>query len=214
MELRTDNPCDRIGPVLGPQDAVVRHMRALPRREVASALETVRASSEGMPVIKLAFESLVLTAARWGEVRWAEWTEIDRAEGVWTVPATRMKAKREHRVPLCRRATEIVDESRTLGGASPLVFPEGDGKPLFDKRLRRLRLYAHRLCRRGIDGPADLAAHRTLQRRIARARNRAGANLIRLPTSVTGVRLADRRSISPSCSCHAYWSGSRRSPVH
>ena len=55
----------------------------------------------------LAFEFLVLTAARWGEVRWAAWTEIDPAERLWTVPATRMKAKREHRVPLCRRAPRL-----------------------------------------------------------------------------------------------------------
>ena len=111
MEFRANNPSDRLGPVLGPQDAVVRHMRALPHREVASALETVR-TWDAMPVAKLAFEFLVLTAARWGEVRWAEWAEIDRREGVWTVPARRMKAKREHRVPLCRRATEILDAGR------------------------------------------------------------------------------------------------------
>ncbi len=111
MELRTDNPCDRIGPVLGPQGAVVQHMRALPHREVASALETVR-TSDAIPVAKLALEFLVLTAARWGEVRWAEWSEIDRNAGVWTIPATRMKAKREHRVPLCHRAVEILDAAR------------------------------------------------------------------------------------------------------
>ena len=137
MEFRTDNPCDRLGPVLGAQDAVVQHMRALPHREVASALETVRAS-EGMPVVKLVFEFLVLTAARWGEVRGAEWAEIDRREGVWTVPATRMKAKREHRVPLCRRAVEILEEARTLDDGSPLVFTDGAGRQLNGKRLRRL----------------------------------------------------------------------------
>ena len=137
MEFRTDNPCDRLGPVLGAQDAVVQHMRALPHREVASALETVRAS-EGMPVVKLVFEFLVLTAARWGEVRGAEWAEIDRREGVWTVPATRMKAKREHRVPLCRRAMEILEEARTLDDGSPLVFTDGAGRQLNGKRLRRL----------------------------------------------------------------------------
>ena len=98
MELRTDNPCDRVGPVLGPQDAVVPHMRALTHREVASALQTVWAS-DAMPVAKLAFEFLVLTAARWGEVRWAEWAETDPTGGVWTIPSRRMKAKREHRVP-------------------------------------------------------------------------------------------------------------------
>ena len=137
MDFRTDNPCDRLGPVLGAQDAVVQHMRALPHREVASALETVRAS-EGMPVVKLVFEFLVLTAARWGEVRGAEWAEIDRREGVWTVPATRMKAKREHRVPLCRRAMEILEEARTLDDGSPLVFTDGAGRQLNGKRLRLL----------------------------------------------------------------------------
>lgn len=50
-----------------------------------------------------------------GEVRWAEWSEIDLIEGVWAVPAARMKTKREHRVSLCRRALEILDEARALG---------------------------------------------------------------------------------------------------
>ena len=55
MDLRPDNPCDRIGPVLGAQGNGVRHRRALPHREVASAIETVRASG-ARPVVKLAFE--------------------------------------------------------------------------------------------------------------------------------------------------------------
>ena len=66
MDLRPDNPCDRIGPVLGAQGKVVRHMRALPHGEVASAIETVRASNT-RSVVKLVFEFLVLTAVRSGE---------------------------------------------------------------------------------------------------------------------------------------------------
>lgn len=58
--------------VLGPQDAVARHMRALPHREVASVLRKLRAS-DAKTVALLAFEFLVLTAARWGEVRWRMW---------------------------------------------------------------------------------------------------------------------------------------------
>ena len=54
MELRPDNLCDRIGRVLGPQNDVVRHMTALPHRDVAAALEKVRAS-DSLPVVKLAF---------------------------------------------------------------------------------------------------------------------------------------------------------------
>ena len=71
-------------------------------------------------------------------MRLAQWAEIDRTEGAWTVPATRMKTRREHRVPLSGRAMEVLEEVRTLGGASPLVFALGDGRPIFDKRLRRL----------------------------------------------------------------------------
>ena len=138
MEYRIDNPCDRIGPVLGPQHDVTEHMRALPHGEVAAAIRTVQAAT-APEVAKLAFEFLVLTAARWSEVRWAEWKEIDRDAGVWTVPAKRMKANRKHRMPLCGRALEILEAARTLGkGAGPLVFTRGQGKPLNDKELRWL----------------------------------------------------------------------------
>ena len=138
MEFRIDNPCNRIDPVLGPQRDVVQHMRALPHREVAAAIQTARASTVPLAV-RLAFEFLVLTAARWGEVRWAEWTEIDRDEGVWTVPARRTKANREHRVPLCGRALEILDGARTLvKGTSPYLLPNRLGKQLEEKQLRRM----------------------------------------------------------------------------
>ena len=137
VELRVDNPCDRIAPVLGPQQATVEHMRALAHRDVPAAVEAVRAS-EAAAVVKLAFELLVLTAARWGEVRGAEWTEIDAAGAVWTIPSARMKAKRAHRIPLSERATEILDAARALGGSSSLVFPAADAAPLPEKALRRL----------------------------------------------------------------------------
>ena len=127
MDLRPDNPCDRIGPVLGAQGNAVRHMRALPHGEVASALHVVRASN-ARPVTKLAFEFLVLTAARSGEVRGAVWTEIDRDEGVWTIPTGRTKGNREHRVPLCQRALEILEEARALGGGGPYLFPSVRGR--------------------------------------------------------------------------------------
>ena len=138
MEYRIDNPCDRIGPVLGLQQDVTEHMQALPHREVAAAIRTVQAAT-APEVAKLAFEYLVLTAARWSEVRWAEWEEIDRDAGVWTVPARRMKANRQHRVPLCGRALEILEAVQALDeGTGPLVFTRGQGKPLNDKQLRWL----------------------------------------------------------------------------
>ena len=145
MGLRPDNPCDRIGPVLGSQGGVVRHMRALPHGQVSSAIETVRASS-ARPVVKLAFEFLVLTATRSGEVRGAFWAEIDQDEGAWIIPARRTKAAREHRVPLCRRALEILEEARALDRGSPLVFPGLRRKPIattaLSELLRELKIAA------------------------------------------------------------------------
>ena len=128
MNLRNDNPCDRIGPVLGPQNDIVTHRQALPHGEVAAAVEKVRTSDSAAPAVRLAFELLVLTAARSAEVRLATWDEIDTAGAVWTIAAARMKAKREHRVPLCRRAVEILEAARSLGDDSPLVFPTPRGK--------------------------------------------------------------------------------------
>ena len=145
MELRPDNPCDRIGPALGAQNYTVRRMKALPHREVASAIGKVWASGS-KPVVKLAFELLVLTATRSGEVRGAAWTEIDLNDGAWTIPAGRSKTNREHRIPLSRRALEILEEARALGRESPLVFPSLRGKPLdgtaFTRMLKRLGINA------------------------------------------------------------------------
>lgn len=74
----------------------------------------------------LAVEFAILTAARSGEVLGAKWTEFDLDRGVWAVPAERMKAGREHRVPLSRRALKILKalhESREGDFAFPAKKP-------------------------------------------------------------------------------------------
>ena len=145
LDMRNDNPCDRVLPVLGPQNDIVTHRQALPHKDVATAIETVRAGS-AQPAVKLAFEFLVLTATRSGEVRGAQWAEIDTTDHVWTLSAQRMKAKREHRVPLCGRALEILDAARTLGDGNSLVFPMRSGRPISAstllKTLNDLRIAA------------------------------------------------------------------------
>ncbi len=137
---RGDNPAgDAIGAALPKHNGKTkRHHRALPHGEVAAAIEAVRGSNAGRSV-KLAFEFLVLTAARSGEVRLATWDEIDRDAKTWTVPASRMKAGREHRVPLSERALAILDEVQALSDGSGLVFPgTRTGKPLSDMTLSKL----------------------------------------------------------------------------
>ena len=58
MDLRNDNPCDRVLPVLGPQNDIVTHRLALPHKDVAAAIETVRVSASAQPAVKQAIELL------------------------------------------------------------------------------------------------------------------------------------------------------------
>ena len=138
---RLDNPAGRsILKVLPKLPKVKNHHPALPYAEVPAALEQVREST-AQPVTKLSFEFLVLTAARSSEVRLAEWSEIDLESRTWTIPDSRMKARREHRVPLAGRALDVLSEARDLGN-NGLVFPAASGKPLsnmvYVALLRRL----------------------------------------------------------------------------
>ena len=104
---RTDNPAARsIAKVLPKTPRTKRHHAALHYRDVPAALGQVNGSNADT-ITKLAFEFLVLTAARSGEVRLATWDEIDWRGRRWTVPAERMKARREHQVPLSNRSIEV-----------------------------------------------------------------------------------------------------------
>ena len=117
-------------------DPCGQHMRALPHGAVADALATVRASQAAVTT-KRAFEFLVLTAARSGEVRLATWDEMDLDAGVWTIPAVRMKAKRDHRVPLSGRALAILHDLQRLSDGTGLVFRSLRGKPLSNMTLSK-----------------------------------------------------------------------------
>ena len=118
---RADNPAgDAVGAALPKVEARPVHQRALPHAEVGAALAAVRRTGAA-PAAKLAFEFMVLTAVRSGEARHAAWDEIDLDRAVWTIPAARMKAGREHRVPLAPRALEVLDEAATLRRGA-LVF--------------------------------------------------------------------------------------------
>ena len=134
---RLDNPAgDALTAALPKGGQKQRHQRALPHREVAAALETVRRSN-AQTSTKLAFEFLVLTAARSGEVRLMAWDEVDLDCGLWTVPASRMKAGREHRVPLSSRAAEVLGEAGELR-ENDLVFPSATGRCMSDNTLSKL----------------------------------------------------------------------------
>ena len=135
---RQDNPAgDAITAALPKRPKQVRHMPAVPHGDVAGAIAAVR-SSGAWPATKLAFEFLVLTATRSGEVRLATWDEIDIDGRVWTIPVARTKTSREHRVPLCDRAIEILQEARQFGDGAGLVFPSMRGRSLSDMTISKL----------------------------------------------------------------------------
>ena len=118
------------------------HHAALPFEKVPGFITELRAREA---VAAMALEFAIYTAARSGEVRDATWAEIDLAAKVWTVPADRMKAGREHRVPLSARAVEILEKARDLSSGEPdaVVFPGiKSGSSLsdaaFDRLLKRM----------------------------------------------------------------------------
>ena len=137
---RTDDPAGIVVDAALPRNAVKRRpMPALPYEEVAECIAKVKASRRASASSKLALEFLVLTAARSADVRKATWEEIDVEGATWTVPAGRMKANREHRVPLPGRALEVLDEAAELSDGSGLVFPgTRPGRPLSENTHAKL----------------------------------------------------------------------------
>ena len=120
----TINPAGEvIDAALPPMPKVKEHFKPLPYPEVGAAIETVEASTS-FAVTKLAFKFLVLTAARSGEVRGATWDEIDFDNALWTIPAARMKGRKEHRVPMSTGAVAVLREAQELPtNGSPYIFP-------------------------------------------------------------------------------------------
>jgi integrase len=114
------------------------HHKAMPFADVPGFMDALR-EMEGVAPKALKFT--ILTAARSGEVLGARWDEIDLDAKLWTVPATRMKGAREHRVPLSGHAVAIVKEMAKVR-TSDFVFPGlKPGKPLsgMEKLLRRAK---------------------------------------------------------------------------
>ena len=102
---------------------VVEHHRALPIDDTPGFVARLR-MHEGMAA--LALEFAILCAARSGEVRGARWSEIDMEACLWTIPKERMKAGREHRVPLNAQAIEILVSIPKADSTSPIFFaPKG-----------------------------------------------------------------------------------------
>jgi len=118
------NPVDVVNHLLPQQPGkAVRteHQPAMPWQDIPEFVKQNLHVAKRYDVTRPMLEMLILTACRSGEVRGMKWSEVDLANAVWTIPAERMKAKQPHRVPLSRRAVEILMGQQ--GKHDALVFP-------------------------------------------------------------------------------------------
>lgn len=155
-----------------------------------------------------AMEFLVMTAARSGEVRGAVWSEIDLGAGLWTIPAARMKAGREHRVPLTTEAVALLRALPRMkdakGGEVPFVFFAARGGALSDMSLSAVMRRMQEAEQKRLDDE-DRAAGRKRPRRPAASSTRArGARLSRMASAAPS---ATGRASAPSS--RATWQRSR-----
>jgi integrase len=126
-----------------PSKRTRRHHAALPYVDMPAFMADLRARPA---LAAIALELAVLTATRTNEILKAQWKEFDLVAGVWTIPEERMKARREHRVALSKRALAIVNELWTSRSSNFVFRGQTAGKPLSSTAMLRL---LERMGRRG-----------------------------------------------------------------
>lgn len=133
----TEAPMRSISKGLPRQQKKEGHFAAMPYAEVASFMKRLRERESSS---RLALQFAILTAARSGEVRLAVWDEIDFQNRLWTIPPERMKAKREHVVPISVPALRILRRCKDLRlRDEPLIFPGSRPRqPMSDMTLTKL----------------------------------------------------------------------------
>ena len=141
---RDYDPAQNVKEALPKQNKVQNHRKSLPYAEVAGCISAIQNSNAAVST-KLALEFLILTASRSGEVRNACWEEFILDDSrhpsvpIWRIPASRMKAKREHIVPLSKRCMTILEQAQSLSDGSKLVFTGATtGKAISDMTLSKL----------------------------------------------------------------------------
>jgi integrase len=113
------------------------HRSAIVEPRAIGALLRAIDSFDGQPTTKAALRLAPLLFVRPGELRHAEWAEIDFAAGEWRIPAAKMKMRRVHRVPLSRQALAIIGELQQISGGGRWLFPSvrSVARPLSENTL-------------------------------------------------------------------------------
>ena len=140
---------------------VVQHRAALIEPGAFGGLLRAIADYEGAPETKWAMLLLALTFARPGEIRAAEWREVDLDAAVWSLSAEKMKMRRPHRVPLCEPALALLRELKRLTGRGRYLFPSARSgeRPMSENTinaaLRRMGFEKHDMTAHGFRSAAS-----------------------------------------------------------
>ena len=124
---RNDNPAELVLARLPRVKSPRQHQPSLPYRQVRPALSALQAMA-CQRVFKLVIRFIVLTAVRLREATEARWSEFDLEAEVWTIPGSRMKKRKQHRVPLSKQVLEILADARELDPTGALVFGFRNGR--------------------------------------------------------------------------------------
>lgn len=141
------NPIADIGGAL--QTPTSKHYPFLPVVELPELLRSIQACA-GNDIVKIATRLLILTGVRTAELRGAPWTEFDLGNGLWLIPAARMKMRRAHLVPLSEQAVAALRDLEHITGGYTLAFPgrNDPARPMSEAAINQL------LKRSGYDGRA------------------------------------------------------------
>ena len=148
--IQVDPSAPLKGALLAPE---TRHQSAVTKPEAFGALLRAIDGYDGHRTIKLALQLLALTFPRPGELRLAQWSEVDIEGALWVIPAHRTKMRREHRIPLSRQAIDKFEALKTMTGRGSLCLPSirSLDKPLSDGALNAA------LRAMGIDGATHVS---------------------------------------------------------
>lgn len=140
-ELAIASPVDAVEQLLPRQPGKrerVQHHPAVPWRDLPSVFADIAGDRRPLSLGKQVLALLILSGCRSGELRGMKWDEVDVATATWTVPATRMKKRLAHRVPLSRPCLKVLRDRLRESGKEMLVFPSRSMKPLSDMVLTKI----------------------------------------------------------------------------
>lgn len=138
-KLTDHNPVNLVKYLLPKVKSNVENRPAMPWQDVPGFIKFQLFDVELLDGSRAALLFMILTAARSGEVRGATWTEIDFNKATWTLPAERMKANKEHSVPLSKQALRLLEVQHQITGwkSDNIIFPNRSGNKLSDASVSK-----------------------------------------------------------------------------